>query len=162
VIDTIELVRITEEPLVSSGSAFCTVNSRPRTFVLKVLSKCSSLISPSVPNSYIPAFTASTSMRPACAWISAKMRSRLARLVVSPWIAAASPPIAATAASSWDWRRPVIKHVRVFLRETLRNTKANAGAAADDDSDFVCELAGHRDFLLRELLRRARRHIDEE
>jgi hypothetical protein len=39
--------------------------------------------------------------------------------------------------------------VRVFLRETLRNTKANAGAAADDDSDFVCELAGHRDFLLR-------------
>ena len=48
-IDTIEPVRITEEPLVSSGSAFCRVNSRPRTFVLNVLSKCSSVISPSVP-----------------------------------------------------------------------------------------------------------------
>ena len=63
-IDTIEPVRIAEEPLVYSGSAFCTVNSRPRTFVLKVLSKCSSLISPRVPNSYIPAFTANTSDAP--------------------------------------------------------------------------------------------------
>src|SRR6266404_2590458 len=50
-IDTIEPVRITEEPLVSSGSAFWTANSRPRTLVLNVLSKCSSVISPSVPNS---------------------------------------------------------------------------------------------------------------
>src|SRR4029077_12778044 len=54
------------------------------------------------------------------------------------------------------------KHVRAFWRETLGNAKANAGAAADDDGDFVCELAGHRDFLLRELLRRARWHIGEE
>src|ERR1700738_1441789 len=51
------------------------------------------------------------------------------------------------------------KTVRAFLRKTLRIAMANAGAAADDDGDFVCELAGHRDFLLRELLRRARRHI---
>src|SRR5689334_16587712 len=50
-IDTIEPVRITEEPLFSNGNAFCTVNSRPRTSVLNVLSKCSSVISPSVPNS---------------------------------------------------------------------------------------------------------------
>ncbi len=40
------------------------------------------------------------------------------------------------------------KDVRAFLRETLRNAKANAGAAAGDDSDFVCELAGHDDPLL--------------
>ncbi len=36
-IETIEPVRITEEPLPSSGSAFCTANKRPRTFVLNVL-----------------------------------------------------------------------------------------------------------------------------
>ena len=50
-IDAIEPVRITEEPLTSSGSAFWTANSRPRTLVLNVLSKCSSVISPNVPNS---------------------------------------------------------------------------------------------------------------
>ena len=50
-IDTIEPMRITEEPLISSGSAFCTVNSRPRTLVLNILSKCSSVISPNLPNS---------------------------------------------------------------------------------------------------------------
>src|ERR1700741_252621 len=36
------------------------------------------------------------------------MRSRSPRLVLSPWIAAASPPITATASCSCDWRRPVI------------------------------------------------------
>lgn len=56
-IDTIEPVRITEEPLASKGNAFCTVNSTPRTSVLNVLSNCSSVISPSVPNSQTPAFT---------------------------------------------------------------------------------------------------------
>ena len=50
-IDTIEPVKITEEPLPSNGSAFCTANNRPRTFVLNVLSKCSSVISPSLANS---------------------------------------------------------------------------------------------------------------
>jgi hypothetical protein len=50
-IDTIERVRITVEPLLSNGSAFCTVNNRPRTSVLNVLSNCSSVISPNVANS---------------------------------------------------------------------------------------------------------------
>jgi hypothetical protein len=45
-IEAIEPVRITDAPSVNSGSAFCTVNSRPRTLVFKVLSKCSSVISP--------------------------------------------------------------------------------------------------------------------
>src|SRR5207248_7305064 len=45
------------------------------------------------------------------------------------------------------WAATGNKHLRAFLRETLRNTKANAGAAANDDGDFVCELAGHADFL---------------
>ena len=47
----IEPVRITEAPFLSNGSAFCTVNRSPRTFVLNVLSKCSSVISPNAPNS---------------------------------------------------------------------------------------------------------------
>ena len=50
-IDTIEPVRITEDPLLSNGNAFCTVNSTPRTSVLNVLSNCSSVISPNVANS---------------------------------------------------------------------------------------------------------------
>src|ERR1700748_3525093 len=36
-IETIEPVRITEDPRASNGSAFCTVNNRPRTSVLNVL-----------------------------------------------------------------------------------------------------------------------------
>lgn len=44
--DAMEPAKITDAPLDSSGSAFCTANSRPRTLVLKVLSKCSSVISP--------------------------------------------------------------------------------------------------------------------
>src|SRR6202030_432644 len=36
-IDTIEPVWITEAPRASNGSAFCTVNNRPRTSVLNVL-----------------------------------------------------------------------------------------------------------------------------
>src|SRR5436190_22509909 len=36
-IEAIEPVRITEAPSANSGSAFCTVNSRPRTLVLKIL-----------------------------------------------------------------------------------------------------------------------------
>jgi hypothetical protein len=48
-IEAIEPVRITEEPLVNNGSAFCTVNSSPRRFGLNVLSKCSSVISSNVP-----------------------------------------------------------------------------------------------------------------
>ncbi len=50
-IDAIEPVRITDAPSDSRGSAFCTANSTPRTLVLKVWSKCASVISPKVPNS---------------------------------------------------------------------------------------------------------------
>ena len=49
--DTIEPIRITDEPLARSGRAFWTANKRPRTFVLNVLSKCSSVISPNAANS---------------------------------------------------------------------------------------------------------------
>ncbi len=50
-IEAIDPVRITDALSVNSGSAFWTVNSRPRTLVLKILSKCSSVISPKLPNS---------------------------------------------------------------------------------------------------------------
>src|SRR5260370_35496483 len=45
-IDTIEPVRVTEEPLVSSGSAFCTENSGPATLVLHALYECAAAICP--------------------------------------------------------------------------------------------------------------------
>src|SRR6201981_1093759 len=47
-IDTIEPVRITEDPRASNGSAFCTVNNRPRTSVLNVLSNCPSVLCPTL------------------------------------------------------------------------------------------------------------------
>ena len=50
-IDAIEPFRMTDAFFESSGNAFCTANSSPRTLVLNVLSKCSSVISPNVPNS---------------------------------------------------------------------------------------------------------------
>ena len=49
--DATDPISITDEPFTRSGNAFCTANSTPRTLVLNVLSKCSSVISPSVPHS---------------------------------------------------------------------------------------------------------------
>jgi GTPase SAR1 family protein len=49
--DATDPISITDEPFTRSGNAFCTANSTPRTLVSNVLSKCSSVISPSVPDS---------------------------------------------------------------------------------------------------------------
>jgi hypothetical protein len=39
------------------------------------------------------------------------------------------------------------KYPRAFFSETLGNAEADPGAAAGDESDFTCKLAGHHDFL---------------
>ena len=53
-----------DAPSLSSGNAFCTVNSVPRTFRLKVASKCCSVISPSGRGSPMPALANRTSIFP--------------------------------------------------------------------------------------------------
>ena len=40
----VEPVKITEAPSASSGSAFCTVNTTPRTLVAKIRSTCASVM----------------------------------------------------------------------------------------------------------------------
>ncbi len=57
----VEPVRTTEAPALSSGSAFCTVNSMPQALTPKVWSKCSSVVCAKVANSPIAAFATSTS-----------------------------------------------------------------------------------------------------
>src|SRR6202042_2539460 len=52
---TIEAFRMIEAPSRTRGRAFCTVNKIPLTFVLKVLSKCSSVIAPRGATSPTPA-----------------------------------------------------------------------------------------------------------
>src|SRR5690348_13729978 len=39
------------------------------------------------------------------------------------------------------------EYPRAFLRKTLGNAKADAGAAAGHQRGFTCKLTGHRDFL---------------
>src|SRR5215469_2209920 len=40
------------------------------------------------------------------------------------------------------------KHPRAFLRETLGDAEADPGAAAGNERDFACKLAGHRELLI--------------
>jgi hypothetical protein len=53
-----------EPPSLSSGIAFCTVNSVPRAFSPKAAWKCSSVISPSMRCSPVPALAHNTSTAP--------------------------------------------------------------------------------------------------
>ena len=57
-----------DPPSRNSGSAFWTVKSSPRTLTSKILSKCSSVISPSVPYSPVPALANTTSTCPFCSF----------------------------------------------------------------------------------------------
>jgi hypothetical protein len=57
----VEPIRTTEAPSFNSGSAFCTVNSVPRTLTPKVWSKCSSVVCSNDTNAPIAAFATSTS-----------------------------------------------------------------------------------------------------
>jgi hypothetical protein len=73
---TIEAFRMIDPPSVKSGSAFCTVKSNPLTLMLKILSKCSSVIDPSGMNAETPALANRTSRRPCCCLTVANSRSR--------------------------------------------------------------------------------------
>jgi hypothetical protein len=64
-IEVVDAVRTTEAPSTSSGKAFCTVNSTPRTLVPKMRSKCSSVIAPSGIMSPPPALAKRMSSLPA-------------------------------------------------------------------------------------------------
>ena len=55
VCEAIDAFRMMELPSLRSGSAFCTVKSRPLTLALNILSTCSSVIAPSGANSPVPA-----------------------------------------------------------------------------------------------------------
>ena len=55
--------------MLNSGSAFWTVNSVPRAFSEKAASKCSSVISPSLPCSPVPALAHNTSIAPRRSYI---------------------------------------------------------------------------------------------
>lgn len=83
----------TDAPAVIRGKAFCTVNTTPFTLVSKVVSKCSSVMSPSAITRPPPALATSTSRRPLRSAIVAKSASRDA--------------MSDTAASTTFWRRPV-------------------------------------------------------
>src|SRR5580693_5610389 len=100
---------MTELPSLRRGSAFCTLNRRPLTFALNVLSKCSSVIAPSAANCPVPALANRMSMCPFCCFTVAYKRSRSARFETSPCTAEMFLPICFTAASSSPLRRPVIK-----------------------------------------------------
>lgn len=79
VLETIDAFRITELPSFKSGSAYCTVNRRPLTLALNVLSKCSSVIAPSGANSPMPALAKRMSMWPFCCFTAVYKRSRSVR-----------------------------------------------------------------------------------
>jgi hypothetical protein len=57
----VEPTRTIEAPSLSSGNAFCTVNSVPRTLTPKMWSKCSSVVCSNVTNVPTAAFATSTS-----------------------------------------------------------------------------------------------------
>jgi hypothetical protein len=89
---------------------FCTVNKSPLTLMLKILSKCGSVIVPNGANSLTPAFANRMSIRPFCSSTTAYNRLRSAILETSPWtLRILFSPICFTAASSSLWRRPVMK-----------------------------------------------------
>src|SRR2546423_653929 len=98
-----------EPPSLNSGSAFCTVNSVPRAFRPKAASNCSSVISPSLPCSPIPALAHSTSIAPFSRRTVSNRRSRSSRSAASPCTAVTFRPISLTASSSASGRRPVMK-----------------------------------------------------
>src|SRR5216683_1427369 len=100
VTETIDAFRMIELPSFRSGSAFCTVNRRPLTLTLNVLSKCSSVIAPSGANSPVPALAKRMSMWPFCCFTVAYNRSRSARFETSPCTAVTLLPICFTAALS--------------------------------------------------------------
>jgi hypothetical protein len=54
----------------------------------------------------------------------------------------AAAPMAATAASSSAWRRPVMK-TRALCSQFLRGGQADASGAAGDQCDFAVELLVH-------------------
>src|SRR5437773_801809 len=60
----IDAFRMIDPPSRRSGSAFCTVKSRPLTLLLNVVSKCSSVIAPSGASAPPPALAKTTSRRP--------------------------------------------------------------------------------------------------
>lgn len=100
---------MTEAPSLSTGRAFWTVNSVPRTLTPMWMSKCSSVMSSSGTNSAMEAFANSTSSPLPRARIASYSRSRSSRFEMSPSTAvAAVAPIASTAASSSALRRPVM------------------------------------------------------
>src|ERR1700744_3326160 len=98
-----------EPPSLSSGSAFCTVNSVPRAFSPKAASKCSSGISPSLACSPVPALAHSTSTAPFSRLTVSNRRFRAVRLARAPCQAVTFRPISLTAWSSASCRRPVMK-----------------------------------------------------
>ncbi len=119
-----------DAPSFSSGSAFWTVNSVPRTFKSNVLSKISSVTFPiGTLKSAPPALANSTSICPFFAFTSANSRSRSARFAESPRTPTAPCPISLTALSSTSCRRPVTK--------TNAPSSANRSADASANPDVA-------------------------
>jgi hypothetical protein len=98
-----------EPPSLNSGSAFCTVNSVPRALSPNVASNCSSVISPSLPSSAVPALAHNTSMAPFSRRTASNRRSRSFKFAESACTPVAFRPITVTASSTASFRRPVMK-----------------------------------------------------
>jgi hypothetical protein len=130
-------------PSRNSGSAFRTVNSKPRTFTLNCSSKCSSVICPSGANSPIPAFANRMSSAPCFSLLRLQTASRCRR-------ASRHPPecphllanlaqccVEFTLAPSRD------EDMCAFINESPGCRKAEPAAAAGFDGYFTRQSAGH-------------------
>ena len=106
---TMDAFRMIDAPSAISGSAFCTVNRRPFTLMLKSASYCSSVIWPKGANFAPPAFANTISSRPFSRLIWAKRRSRSPRFDTSPCTPVTFFSISFTARANSGSRRPVMK-----------------------------------------------------
>ena len=139
-IDTIEPVRITEEPLVSNGSAFCTVNKqaahvrveRPVEMLLGDLAECGEFVNPGIDRQHVdmPGLRLD-----GC--VDAVEVGKVGHIALDRCGIAADRgdcliQLGLTAAGN--------KYSSAFFCEVLGDAEADAGAAAGHERDFASEL----------------------
>jgi len=130
-------------PSVISGNDFCTVNSSPLTFALKIPSKCSSVISPRGANPP-PAFANNMSMLPFFAFTSAYKRSRspgVRDLALDPGHAGAD---LVDRRIKFRLTEPGNEDICAFRDEPLGGGKPDTAAASGDNRHLAFEFSAHR------------------
>ena len=145
--DTIEPIRITDEPLARSGRAFWTANKRAAHVRVERLvemlvgdrSERSEFVDPGIRRQHIdmPGF---------CLYgcVDAVEVGKICRIAPDRCGIAADPRDSLV---QFGLMAAGDKHPRALLGKMLGDAKADPGAAARDDSDFASEFRSHGEFL---------------